>query len=97
MLDEIKVFDTSQPITEEWNQHRLSLNALHKQSALKTEILSPEEFTKKVTYTLNGMVDNGGYEPDTHIASDTMVEELLIALGYKDAVETIRSFNRWYD
>ena len=43
------------------------------------------------------MVDNGGYEPDTHIASDTMVEELLIALGYKDAVETIRSFNRWYD
>jgi hypothetical protein len=60
------------------------------------EAMHPVEFCEFVATTLQAIVDDRNDKEKTHIASDNMVENLLIALGYEEAVRVIRLYGRFY-
>ena len=61
-----------------------------------TRVKSPKEFTKEI----EDIVFSKGMEgPDNeiiHIQTDEAMEELLIDLGYGEAIHIIRSIERYY-
>lgn len=89
-------FKPEKQTEEEQKQIRARLNSFIKESSAPTNVLSSQEFLRKVDTILNGITANDGYFVDTHEASDAMMEELLIAMGYGEAINVIRSFDRLY-
>lgn len=67
--------------------------AAEKEAEEFNSVLSPEEFAKKMLKILTKLEK---YPESTHKASDYLVENLLITLGYGEAIEISRSFHRWY-
>ncbi len=55
--------------------------------------MTPEEFSERVKHLEDRM---GGDEEAFHGATDVLMENLLIELGYTDGVQRIRSYVRWY-
>jgi hypothetical protein len=56
-------------------------------------IPTPEEF--KVT--VDSVISEIGADTEVvHSKTDDLMEELLVSLGYQDAVESIRKLERWY-
>lgn len=55
--------------------------------------MTPERFLEEVR--IIGTSYCGDLEA-LHGATDTLMEELLISLGYGEGVELIRSMERWY-
>jgi hypothetical protein len=54
---------------------------------------SPEEFTAKV----KDAVERFGGDPEAvHGETDTLMEDMLSALGYGEGVDLIRATTRWY-
>lgn len=62
------------------------------------KIITPEEAAAKVRDIINAN-QSDCYGPDVesiHTYTDTLMEEILISLGYGDAVDLIRDTERWY-
>lgn len=55
--------------------------------------LSPEEFKEKI----GGIVHNLYWDhEECHSQTDDAMENLLIALGYGEAIDLIKTTTRWY-
>jgi len=61
-----------------------------------TRVLSPNDFKKKVEDIIFSKGMEGPDIETTHIQLDEAMEELLIDLGYGDAIHLIRSTERYY-
>lgn len=55
--------------------------------------MTPEQFSKKVDEIL---ATKGIDEEIQHARTDTLMEELLILLGYQEGIDKIQESTRWY-
>jgi hypothetical protein len=58
-----------------------------------TDVITPEEFVDVIKMI---RVSYAGDSEAFHAKTDDAMEDLLVSLGYHDAIEVIRSGTRWY-
>lgn len=57
------------------------------------QAMTPEEFAKRMNYLV---VSNPGDPEGFHMAADTLMENVLIQLGYKDGIDIFAKTKKWY-